>query len=245
VRDGQSSLVGLTIVFDLDGTLVDTAPDLMGAIDLLLAEKGLPSAPHDRLRPLISIGSRAMLARALDDLRHPVDAATFDAWWQRYLEIYAANIAVKSRPFDGLTTVLNRLTARGARLAVCTNKTEDLSKKLLGALGLLSRFHGLAGRDTFDHCQKPNPEHLRGAVRLAGGDSVSAVMVGDSDVDIAAARNAGVPVIAVSFGYVEAPIETFAPDAIIDHYSQFDTALSQVLATSAMTLPSHSSRITI
>jgi phosphoglycolate phosphatase len=173
-----------------------------------------------------------MLTRALEHLDHPLDTATFEDWWQRYLQIYAANIAVHSRPFDGLTAVLDRLTIGGARLAVCTNKTEVLSNKLLGALGLLSRFHGLAGRDTFPRCHKPNPEHLRGAVRLAGGDPARAVMVGDSDVDIAAARNAGVPVIAVTFGYVAEPIHTFAPDAIIDHYRAFDAALSGVVAAS-------------
>jgi phosphoglycolate phosphatase len=230
VHDGRNLLDGITIVFDLDGTLVDTAPDLMGAIDLLLAEKSLPAAPHELLRPLISLGSRPMLTRALEHLEHTIDTATFEDWWQRYLQIYAANIAVQSRPFAGLTNVLDRLTVRGARLAVCTNKTEALSKKLLGALGLLSRFHGLAGRDTFERCYKPNPEHLRGAVRLAGGDPSRAIMVGDSDVDIAAARNASVPIIAVSFGYVDAPIATFTPDAIIDHYSQFDAALAKVLA---------------
>jgi phosphoglycolate phosphatase len=224
-----NSLSGITIVFDLDGTLVDTAPDLLGGIDLLLAEKGLALAPHDLMRPLISIGSRAMLTRALAHLEHPIDDATFEAWWARYLQIYADNIAVKSRPFDGLVALLDRLEARGATLAVCTNKSEALSVKLLSALGLLSRFKGLAGRDTFPRCYKPNPEHLLGAIRLAGGDPARAIMVGDSDIDIEAARNAKVPVIAVSFGYTRHPVALYNPDAVIDHYDAFEIALASVL----------------
>lgn len=221
-------LNGWTIVFDLDGTLVDTAPDLMGGIDLLFAEKGLARAPHDLIRPLISIGSRAMLKRALDHLTYPLDDATFEAWWQRYLQIYADNIAITSRPFAGLETLLVRLAARGATLTVCTNKSEALSLKLLGALDLLKHFKAVAGRDTFPRCYKPNPEHVLGAVRLAGGDPARVVMVGDSDVDIEAARNARVPVIAVSFGYTPHPVATYSPDAVIDHYDQFEAALAEL-----------------
>jgi phosphoglycolate phosphatase len=220
-------LNGWTIVFDLDGTLVDTAPDLMAGIDLLLAEKGLAAVPHGLLRPLISYGSRVMLKRALEHLAHPLDDATFDVWWRRYLQIYAENIAETSRPFAGLLPLLDRLSARGATLAVCTNKTEVLSIKLLGALDLLPRFQAIAGRDTFAFC-KPHPEHLRGAVELAGGDLSRAIMVGDSDVDIETAHSAKVPVIAVSFGYSPAPVATYNPDVVIDHYDQFDAALAAV-----------------
>jgi phosphoglycolate phosphatase len=223
-----TSLSGTTIVFDLDGTLVDTAPDLMGGIDLLLAGKGLPVVPHGLMRPLISIGSRAMLTRALEHLDHQIDEPTFEVWWAQYLQIYADNIALQSRPFDGLLPLLDRLQGRGATLAVCTNKSQALSVKLLGTLGLLARFQGLAGRDTFPRCYKPNPEHLWGAIRLAGGDPARAVMVGDSDVDIEAARNAKVPVIAVSFGYTAHPVANYNPDAVIDHYDGFDAALAQV-----------------
>lgn len=225
------NLAGKTIVFDLDGTLVDTAPDLLGAIDLLLAEKRLPAVPHDLMRPLISHGSRAMLTRALMHLEQSLDASTFDAWWQRYLQLYESHIAVASRPFDGLLPVLDRLTVRGARLAVCTNKLEAMSRTLLRSLGLASRFHAIAGRDTFA-VFKPHADHLTGTVRLAGGDPSHAVMVGDSDVDIEAARNAGVPVIAVTFGYVERPVASYGPDATIDHYDEFDAALARLLRSS-------------
>jgi phosphoglycolate phosphatase len=220
-------LDGLTIAFDLDGTLVDTAPDLMGSVDLLLIEKGLAPVPHDLLRPLISHGSRVMLRRALTHLDHTIDQATFDAWWQRYLQLYVSNIAARSRPFDGLVPLLDRLAGRGATLVVCTNKNEAMSRALLTALGLIDRFAAIAGRDTFEHC-KPNPGHLTGAVRLGGGDPARAVMVGDSDVDIATARNAGLPVIAVTFGYVENPVASYGPDAVIDHYDHFEAALARL-----------------
>jgi phosphoglycolate phosphatase len=226
----MSDLTGLTIVFDLDGTLVDTAPDLMGNIDRLLVSKGLGTAPHDLMRPLISYGSKAMLTRALEHLGHTIDAPTYDTWWQEYLALYFDNIAVVSRPFPGVEALLDRLAARGATLAVCTNKGERPARKLLGLLGLTSRFGSIAGRDTFPRCYKPNPEHLRGAVKLAGGEPARAIMVGDSDVDIEAARNAGVPVIAVSFGYTPSPVSTYCPDVVIDHYDAFDAALAGIIA---------------
>ncbi len=221
-----------TVVFDLDGTLVDTAPDLMAGIDLLLTEKGLAPVPQSLIRPLISVGSRAMLKAALTHHQHTIDADEFDAWWQRYLEIYAATIADRSRPFPGLVDLLERLRRDGARLAVCTNKAEGLSRKLLGLLHMETTFHAIAGRDTFPNCFKPDPEHVLGAIRLAGGTPQRAVMVGDSDVDIAAARNANVPVIAVTFGYVQAPIASFAPDAVIGHYDEFEPALASIRSTS-------------
>lgn len=220
-----------TIVFDLDGTLVDTAPDLMGGIDVIMRRKGLEPVSHDLLRPLISIGSRAMLKLALERNEHALSDEAYETWWQEYLAIYAENIAAASRPFPGLVDLLDRLAASGATLAVCTNKAEHLSRKLLDALGLTQRFAAIAGRDTFPRCYKPNPEHLLGAVRLAGGLPRRAIMVGDSDIDVLAARNAGVPVIAVSFGYTHAPVSSFDPDEIIDHYDEFDAALARVYRT--------------
>jgi phosphoglycolate phosphatase len=220
----------VTIVFDLDGTLVDTAPDLLGAVDRLLSEKGLPPVPETIIRPLISHGSAAMLRAALAHLKHDLGTPTFDVWWQRYLEIYEERIADRSRPFPGLVDVLERLGASGSRLAVCTNKTEQMSVKLLHLLDLSRHFGAIVGRDTIPGVRKPDPRHLLGTIERAGGDPRRAVMVGDSDVDIAAARAAAIPVIAVSFGYVHAPVATFGPDAVIDSYAEFDAALAAVLA---------------
>ena len=218
----------LTVVFDLDGTLVDTAPDLIGAMQRLLASRELAAVPEAELRPLISLGSRAMLKRALAINAYEIDSATFEAWWQDYLGIYEANIAVASRPFDGLTDVLDSLEADGTRLAVCTNKTEALSLKLLDELGLRRRFQAICGRDTFPVC-KPDPLHLVETIRAAGGAPGRALMVGDSDVDIATARAAGVPVVAVTFGYCIEPVASHGPDVTIDHYRNFRSAMTLVL----------------
>jgi phosphoglycolate phosphatase len=224
----MAGMRGITVVFDLDGTLVDTGPDLLGAVDLLLSRKGQPAVPHTLMSPLISYGSRAMLKAALNHLGVTLSNETFEAWWDEYLTLYAENIAVKSRPFPGLLGLLDRLEGGGVRLAVCTNKFEHLSRRLLEELDLARRFHSIAGRDTFPDAFKPNPAHLIGAIRLAGGDPARALMVGDSDVDIAAARNAQIPVIAVTFGYVHAPIATFGPDAVIQHYDEFDAAFATI-----------------
>ena len=224
------SMHDTTIVFDLDGTLVDTAPDLMGCIDRIMVAKGLRPVPHELLRPLISIGSKAMLTRALEHNGKTLPEDQFMDWWQEYLALYATHIADTSRPFPGLIGALDRLQAAGARLAVCTNKGEALSRKLLGELNLLDRFSALAGRDTFVRCYKPNPEHLLGTIRLAGGAPQRAVMIGDSDIDVAAGKNAAVPVIGVTFGYTPAPIASFGPAAVIDHYDELYGAIETIMA---------------
>jgi phosphoglycolate phosphatase len=219
---------GHTIVFDLDGTLVDTAPDLIDAANHVLAAMGLPAVADADLRPSISFGARAMIVKGLDLAGVASYEAEIDRHLDAFLRHYSANIAVRSRPFEGVVAAIERLRAAGARIALCTNKREGLSRQLLGELGLLDLFHGLAGRDTFPVC-KPHPDHLTGAIRLAGGDTRRALMIGDSDVDIATARAAGVPVIGVSFGYTHAPVATFDPDAVIDHYDELLPAAMRVL----------------
>ena len=124
---------------------------------------------------------------------------------------------------------LDSLAARGARFAVCTNKQEGLSRKLLDALDITSRFAALAGRDTFPVC-KPHPDHLFGAIRLAGGDAKHAVMIGDSDVDIATAKAANIPIVAVNFGYTDVPVADLAPDAIIGHYRELEGVIDGIRA---------------
>ena len=221
--------MALTLVFDLDGTLVDTAPDLIRACDQALATKGLGPAPSALIRPQISFGSRAMIVAALGHHGVALPQTEIDGMWAEFLAHYEANVAVASRPFDGIAGVLERAVARGDRLAVCTNKVERLSRLLLDTLGLSRHFAAIAGRDTFS-VMKPHPDHLLGAIAQAGGDPAHAVMIGDSGVDIATARAAGVPVIAVTFGYSPAAVATYAPDAVIDTYAEFDLALARVLA---------------
>jgi phosphoglycolate phosphatase len=220
---------GLTIVFDLDGTLVETAPDLIHATNHALAVRGLEPVAPEEVRPFISFGARAMIRKGLAFHGHEVSDGEFEILFSRFITYYAENIAVGSHLFPGLTDALDRLSARGARFAVCTNKQEGLSRKLLDALGITSRFAALAGRDTFPVC-KPHPDHLFGAIRLAGGDTNHAVMVGDSDVDIATAKAAKIPIVAVNFGYTDVPVADLSPDAIIGHYRELESAIDGIRA---------------
>jgi phosphoglycolate phosphatase len=230
---GTQIMHDVTIAFDLDGTLVDTAPDLTAAVNHVLALEGLAPVDPSRLRNDISHGAAEMLARAFAIHGHPIARSEVGRLYETvYLPRYAETIAVGSRPFPGLVGVLDRLQAAGARLVVCTNKWEGLSRKLLEELGLAGRFGAIAGRDTFAVC-KPHPDHFIGAVRAAGGDPARAVMVGDSDTDIRTARAAGVPVIAVSFGYTDVPVRELGPSVVIDHFDEFDGALDRVLGGAA------------
>lgn len=218
---------GLTIVFDLDGTLVDTAPDLVGATNHVLADLGAEPLPDTLLRPWISHGARRMVVEALGIRQLPQTDAEIDRQLERFLEHYSANIARASRPFPGTLRALDQLAELGATLAVCTNKREYLSRLLLDQLDMTGRFKAIAGRDTFAVC-KPEPGHLTGAIALAEGDTRRAVMIGDSEIDIATAKAAGVPVVAVSFGYTERHVREFDPNMVIDHYDELVQAIEQV-----------------
>ena len=221
-------LTGVTIVFDLDGTLVDTAPDLAAAANHVFASVGLAPISPAELHPFISHGSRAMIEQGLR--RHGVTMTPDEVarLHERFFPYYADNIAVLSRPFEGIPELLDRLLASGARLAVCTNKFEALSRSLLRQLALHERFAAIAGRDTFD-VFKPAPGHLTRTIALAEGRPDHAVMVGDSEVDIATAAAAGIPSIGVSFGYTPVPVRELNPTAAIDHYREFMPALERVL----------------
>ncbi|MEW5964350.1 MAG: phosphoglycolate phosphatase [Pseudomonadota bacterium] len=219
----------VTLVFDLDGTLVDTAPDLVGAANHVLAGLALAPLSAAELRPWISFGARRMIVEALALRGERREETTIDTMLARFLDHYVDNIAAESRPFPGAVGALDRCLARGATLAVCTNKRHALAVKLLDALALTTRFGAIAGRDTFP-VSKPHPDHLSGAVKLAGGNLARSVLVGDSAVDVATARAAGVPFVGVSFGYTDTPMHALGPDAIIDHFDQLDDALSRLLA---------------
>jgi phosphoglycolate phosphatase len=214
----------LTIVFDLDGTLIDTAPDLIDALNLILAQEGLPALPFDTARNLIGGGARAMIERALaaaGRMRAPIE---LDRLYAVFVTHYAKHIADRSRPFPQLRTTLARLADAGHRLAVCTNKLEWLSKRLLEALQLAEPFAAICGQDTFG-VQKPDPEVFRRTVLRAGGEPMRSVMVGDSKTDVSTARNANVPVIAVDFGYSDVPITSLRPDRIISSFADLPEAI--------------------
>ena len=216
-----------TVVFDLDGTLVDTAPDLINALNFVLAREGLPGVPLPSARNMIGAGARKLIERGLELDGRQVGLDDLTRLTNEFIDRYAAHIADESRPFEGLEDALDELLARGCRLAVCTNKLEWLSKLLLDQLGLSSRFSAICGADTFG-VSKPDPAILRQTVARAGGHLASTVMVGDAGTDIGVARRAGVPVIGVSFGYTEVPIEDLKPDRLIGHMRDLPGAVESL-----------------
>jgi phosphoglycolate phosphatase len=213
-----------TIVFDLDGTLVDTAPDLISTLNLILEREGLLPVPYEAARRLIGGGARGMIERALETEGRDCPKAELDRMFGAFVEHYAAHIADRSRPFPELETALDRLADDGYRLAVCTNKLEWLSVRLLDALKLTHHFAAICGQDTFG-MQKPNPEVLRRTILRAGGEPGDAIMVGDSGTDIRTARAADVPVVAVDFGYTEVPIAKLQPDRIISSFAELPAVI--------------------
>ncbi len=215
---------GLTVVFDLDGTLVDTAPDLIGATNHALTQNGFQPVTGDVVRPWISFGARRMIVEALVSSGTALPGAAVDQLLEHFLLYYEANIARESRPYPGAIEAAESLIQSGARLAVCTNKRQGLSEALLSELGMRDFFVGIAGRDAFAVC-KPHPDHLLGTVRMAGGDPRHTVMIGDSEVDVATAKAAKIPVIAVTFGYPQVPVQDLEPDGLIGHYHELVPAV--------------------
>jgi phosphoglycolate phosphatase len=217
-----------TVVFDLDGTLVDTAPDLISALNFVLDREGLPPVPLESARTMIGAGARRLIERGLEqdgrsDSRMDITRLTDD-----FIEYYAAHIADASRPFDGLESALDDLQANGYRFAVCTNKLEWLSKLLLDRLGLSARFAAICGADTFG-ISKPDPAILQQTVARAGGQLSTTIMVGDAGPDIGVARRAGIPVIGVEFGYTDVPIVDLKPDRLIGHMSELPAAVESLI----------------
>jgi phosphoglycolate phosphatase len=219
-----------TVVFDLDGTLVDTAPDLINALNYVLDREGLPPVPVHAARTMIGAGARRLIERGLELEGRAVALEDLDRLTRDFIDYYADHIADSSRPFEGLEDALDDLAARGYRFAVCTNKLEWLSKLLLDRLGLSTRFSAICGADTFG-IAKPDPAILRQTVARAGGEMASTVMVGDAGPDIGVARRAGVPVIGVEFGYTEVPIAELKPDLLIGHMNQLPAAVETLMAS--------------
>jgi phosphoglycolate phosphatase len=221
-----------TIVFDLDGTLVDTAPDLIGSLNVLFARERLAPITLNEGRGMIGGGVKRLIELGLATQGRTFTAAQVDALFTDYVAHYAEHIADNSRPFPGLEAALDALAAGGCRFAVCTNKIAWLAVRLLDRLGLSQRFVAICGRDTFG-IEKPDPEILRRTILAAGGDLADAIMVGDSGTDIATARAAGIPVVAVDFGYTEVPVAEFDPDRVISHFDALAEAVGALMRAPA------------
>jgi phosphoglycolate phosphatase len=222
----------LTVAFDLDGTLVDSAPDLLAALNIVLGEAGLAPIAAGYARNLVGGGARLMIERGLTFHGRPVIDADVDRMLARFLEYYEAHLADASVPFPGAAAALNTLTGQGARLVVVTNKYERYAIRLLELVGLAQHFSVIAGPDTFGS-RKPDPAHLLDSVRRAGGDAAHAVMIGDSFTDVATARAARIPVIAVSFGYTDIAPRELGADAVVDCLGDVPGAIARVCDRSA------------
>jgi len=223
------ALAGAVIAFDLDGPLVDTAPGLIGALNVVLGECGLPPLGLEDTRNLVGHGARAMIRRGFAADGQVLSPDREPALFQRFMEVYRPRIANESRPYPGVEAALDDLAAAGARLVVCTNKLTELSLMLLGALDLTRRFVAVVGPDVAGF-QKPDPGHLLAAIDRGGGAADRAVMVGDAATDRDAARAAGVPVVLVSFGYSDPPAAELAPDILIDRFADTPAAVRRLLA---------------
>jgi len=217
----------LTLVFDLDGTLVDTAPDLIDTLNFTLARHDLPAVHFDAARPLIGGGAKGMIERALAAEGRDCSPTGVDELYAAFVAHYAEHIADRSRPFAAVEPVLDRLAGAGHRLAVCTNKLEWLATRLLTALGLNRHFAAICGQDTFG-IRKPDPQMFRATVVRAGGEPKRAVMIGDSATDIRTARAADVPIVAVDFGYTDVPIASLRPDKVISSFAQLPAAIDDL-----------------
>lgn len=218
-----------TVVFDLDGTLVDTGPDLTAALNHALGVLGRREVDEESVKEMVGLGARKLLERGLEATGVMTDEL-IDAGVQPFLDYYAANICVGSKPYDGLEAAMDELVAAGVTLAVCTNKPQRLSELLIDAIGWNGRFAAILGADRVPQ-RKPHPAHVLSTIEAAGGDPRSAAFIGDSIVDVTAAKAAEVPVIAVSFGFPDRPAETLGADAVIDSYADLIPALRRLGAS--------------
>lgn len=210
-------LSGCTIAFDLDGTVVDTAPDIGKALNVVMASQGLPPASLEDVRNFIGQGGRTLIVRACAVHKVHHSEAELDRLTEGFIDAYAQDISSDSRPWPGVIAALEKLKAMGAALCVCTNKRTGLSNQLLADLGMAHHFKAIVGADSVPR-KKPDPGHFIATVRAAGGDPAQALMVGDSIADVGSAKAAGAPVALVSFGYTDTAPELLGADAVFTHY---------------------------
>lgn len=208
-----------TVIFDLDGTLVNTAPDLLRATNHVLSKSGRAAISLDQMLDTVSFGARQMIKRGFEVTGNPADDAAMDDYFALFIEYYLANIAVDSKPFDGCIDFLAKCQDRGMKMGVCTNKYKAPSVKLLTELDMIKYFGAVVGPDTINKA-KPDPAPYLETVNRIGGNLKSSIMIGDSKTDILTAKAAGVPVVAFTFGYSDEPIEGLGADFVLGHYDE-------------------------
>ena len=217
----------LTLVFDLDGTLVDSARDLMATLNYILTREGTGALPVEKAHSLLGAGARALLERGFAVGGRVVEPARMDVLYDEFLAHYAEHIADETVAFDGVLPALDKLKAAGHPMAVCTNKMTHHSEKLLQALGLESYFAVISGRDKFAYF-KPDARHLTLSIEAAGGDPKRAIMIGDSKTDIQTAINAGLPSVCVDFGYTDIPARELGATRVISHFDALVPAIEEI-----------------
>ena len=215
------------VVFDLDGTLADTLPDILAALNRLMAAEGLRAMTYAEGRTMVGGGARTLVRRALTAAagRQPEDI-DLNRCYDRFLADYTARATALTRPYPGVIETLKALADAGAALGVCTNKPHEVTLRVLGELGL-ARFFGDAvlGGDALA-VRKPDAKHLAAVAERAGVPLAACAMVGDSETDVATARAAGVPVVAVTFGYTALAPESLGADALIGAFAELPAALA-------------------
>jgi phosphoglycolate phosphatase len=222
-------MIAPTIVYDLDGTLADTAEDLVATLNWLLLREGLQPLKVESAGSLVGAGARALIKRGFAASGKVLDPPAMEALFGDYLKHYGAHIMDRSRLYPGVDATLKAFERSGFRQAVCTNKTESLAKLLIAKLGIAERFAFICGQDTFG-VGKPDAKPLLETIAASGGASARAIMVGDSGTDILTARAANVPVIAVDFGYADVPVKDLGPDRVISHFDELMAACAALLA---------------
>jgi phosphoglycolate phosphatase len=216
------------VVFDLDGTLAETGDDIVATLNHIMRREGLEPVTMDQGRDLIGAGAKVLLQRGFTLRGVPLPEDRLSVLFKDFLDHYEAHIVDHTYLFDGVIEALDALRDDGFCLAVCTNKIERHSVKLLDIMGVGDRFATIAGRDTFAFF-KPDPRHLTETIRVAGGDPKRAVMVGDSRTDIDTAKAAGIPSIAVPFGYTDTPVDQLGPTRIINHFNELKAAVQALV----------------
>ena len=210
------------LLFDLDGTLVDTLPDLTNALNEVLREHGYAPLLPAEVKPMIGDGMPMLLARGF--AARGADAAEAKAVQARFVETYEASASALSRPYPGVPETLALLRERGYATAVCTNKPQHATAKVLRGMGLDGLFDGFAGGDRFA-VRKPDPGHLLGLVEALGGDKGRAAMIGDSENDALSARAAAMPLVLMRYGYARTDPGQLGPDRLLDRFDELPPAL--------------------
>ena len=212
------------VVFDLDGTLVDSIPDVIGAMNRVLTEHGRRAITLDEGRTMVGEGAAALIQRAFAATGAPPQSAAVDILVRRYLEWYRQFPAAESTVFPGVAETLRELRAAGVALGVCTNKPHEMVAPVLDGLGLSGFFTSALGAGALS-VRKPDPAHMHAVIEAIGGARDSAAYVGDGPTDCEAARAANLPIVLVTYGYTRVPVRELKADAYIDRFADLPDAL--------------------